>query len=69
MAYSRQHVKPINPLVAQIYKDEAEGKLKKNIAKYDQKLYVKYLEPVENVKELNDFIYKITDFKFLEKKD
>lgn len=56
-------------MVAMIYKDEAEGNLNRNIAKYDQKLYVKYLEPVENVKELNDFIDKITDFKFLEKKD
>jgi len=35
MAYSRQHVKPLNPLVAMIYKDEAEGKLNRNIAKYD----------------------------------
>ena len=46
--------------------DEAlEGTMRKNTKKYDEPLYVKYLTPVEQIKELADFIAKMNDMSTL----
>lgn len=46
--------------------DEAlAGTIRRNIKKYDEPLYVKYLTPVEQIKELADFIAKMNDMSTL----
>ena len=45
------------------------GNLIRSTAKYDEPLYVKYLTPVEQVKELEDFIKRVKDWSTLTKKD
>jgi hypothetical protein len=48
--------------------DEAlTGTMRKNIKKYEEPLYVKYLTPVEQIKELADFIAKMNDMSTLQK--
>jgi ankyrin repeat protein len=41
------------------------GTLTRNTKKYEEPLYVKYLTPVEQIKELADFIYKMNDMSTL----
>ena len=43
--------------------------MRKDRAQYDQPLYVKYLTPVEQVKELADFIKRVNDMSTLNKLD
>ena len=56
-----------------MFDDFHQGHLKRSTAKYDEPLYVKYLTPVEQVKELADFIKRVNDMSTLtkieEKKD
>ena len=59
---------PPNKVVLEIYEKFAHGTLKRSITKYDQPLYVKYLTPVEQVKELADFISRVNDMSTLTQK-
>ena len=43
----------------------AENSYKRDIVKYESPLYVKYLTPVEHVKELADFIKRVNDMSSL----
>jgi hypothetical protein len=46
--------------------DEAlTGTMLKNTKKYEEPLYVKYLTPVEQIKELADFIARMNDMSTL----
>lgn len=55
----------INKGIARFYELAAAGSLKRDITKYEQPLYVKYLTPVEQVKELADFIKRVNDMSTL----
>ena len=51
------------------YFEMAENKtLKRDTKKYNESLYVKYLTPVEQIGEIQNFLDRIKDFSFLEKK-
>ena len=55
----------MNEGIKRIFKQFHEGTLKRSTAKYDEPLYVKYLTPVEQVKELADFIARVNDMSTL----
>ena len=55
----------MNPRVQTLYDKAAKGILRKDTSQYDQPLYVKYLTPVEQVKELADFINRVNDMSTL----
>ena len=55
----------ISLYINKMLNEALSGCLKKNIKKYDEPLYVKYLTPVEQIKELADFIAKMNDMSTL----
>ena len=55
--------------IKRLFDKHHAGTLKRSTAKYDEPLYVKYLTPVEQVKELEDFINRVKDWSTLTKKD
>lgn len=66
--YALAKKKPLNPTIKELYDQAAEGKLRRDLAKYEHPLYVKYLTPLEQVKELQDFIDKVNDMSTLTQK-
>ena len=55
--------------IKRVFDKHHAGTLKRSTAKYDEPLYVKYLTPVEQVKELEEFITRVKDWTTLTKKD
>ena len=55
--------------IQDLFDKEARGTLEqwRSISQYDQPLYVKYLTPVERVKELAEFISRVRDMSTLTK--
>ena len=68
LAYAQTRAQPANPVICEIYEQFAEGTLRRSVAKYHEPLYVKYLTPVEQVKELADFIRRVNDMSTLTQK-
>jgi len=60
--------KPLNIAVKELYDQLAEGEVRRDLSKYNHPLYVKYLTPVEQVKELQEFIARVNDMSTLTKK-
>ena len=48
-----------------VYEQANQGTLKRSIKIYDDPMFVKYLTPVEKVKELADFIRRVNDMSTL----
>ena len=65
LAYAQTRNQQPNQVVLDFYDQFAHGKLKRNKKKYDESVYVKYLTPVEQVKELADFIARVNDMSTL----
>ena len=61
--YANANAKVINPLVLKIYRQDELGQLVRSINKYYNKSYVKYLQPVDQIEELNIFFEKVKDMK------
>ena len=65
IAFSKSKNIPINKHIQRVFELGTTGKLKLDRSKYEEPLYVKYLTPVEQVKELADFIKKVRDMSNL----
>lgn len=59
----------MEPGIKNVFEKYHAGTLKRSTAKYDEPLFVKYLTPVEQVKELEEFISRVKDWSTLTKKD
>jgi len=68
LTFAQAKSQPVSKAVQELYEQHAQGTLRRNITKYDQPLYVKYLTPVEQVKELADFISRVNDMSTLTQK-
>jgi hypothetical protein len=55
----------MNKHIKCMFEEFHNGTLKRSTGKYDEPLYVKYLTPVEQVKELADFIKRVNDMSTL----
>ena len=66
VAFAQGKGRPGNSRLISLYDKDKAGILRKDTAQYDQPLYVKYLTPVEQVKELADFINRVNDMSILE---
>ena len=62
LAYAQSNYKEVNKKIETLFQKVAEGTYKRDIVKYESPLYVKYLTPVEHVKELADFIKRVNVF-------
>lgn len=67
-AYAQLKKVPVNRTIQALFDEQTQGKLRRDTGKYDQPLYVKYLTPVEQVKELADFISRVNDMSTLTQK-
>lgn len=67
-AYAYNNDKDINPKLQQIQQKMVNGTFKRNTILYEEPIFVKYLTPVEKVKELADFIKRVNDTDELVKK-
>ena len=65
VAFAQGKGKPVHSRIQLLYDKAAKGILRKDTSQYDQPLYVKYLTPVEQVKELADFINRVNDMSTL----
>ena len=55
----------INQSIVTFFDQAHAGTLVRDTNKYEEPLYVKYLTPVEQVRELADFIAKVNDMTTL----
>lgn len=67
-AYALAKKKPLNATIKELHDQANEGTLRRDRTKYEHPLYVKYLTPLEQVKELQDFIEKVNDMSTLTQK-
>ena len=65
LAYAQSNYKEVNKKIETLFQKVADGTYKRDIVKYESPLYVKYLTPVEHVKELADFIKRVNDMSTL----
>lgn len=65
LQYAQANYKEVNKTIETLFQKVAEGTYKRDIVKYESPLYVKYLTPVEHVKELADFIKRVNDMSTL----
>lgn len=65
LQYAQANYKEVNKKIETLFQKVNDGTYKKDIVKYESPLYVKYLTPVEHVKELADFIKRVNDMSTL----
>ena len=65
LTFAKSNYKEVNKKIEVLFQKVAENSYKRDIVKYESPLYVKYLTPVEHVKELADFIKRVNDMSTL----
>ena len=67
VTYAQSVNSKVTKEIQELFDKEARGTLEqwRSISQYDQPLYVKYLTPVERVKELAEFISRVRDMSTL----
>ena len=61
-------IKP-SAYITKMFEEAQTNTLRRNTKKYDEPLYVKYLTPVDHIKELADFIKRMNDMSTLKDVD